>query len=142
METAHCPSPTFPTSEKQGQSHRTSSLLQEEGILAAKLPEKQEVTALQGFRRHPPPGQKCAGESGTHVKEGRDMAPPRWAAGLGRPELKDISGNCPARDMSLHPKAPPVQARRYREENYKYTHSRTKYTNNLTNSLKGPGLSK
>lgn len=45
------------------------------------------------------------------------MAPPRWAAGLGGPELKDISGNCPARDMSLHPKAPPVQARRYREEN-------------------------
>nr|KAF6330324.1 hypothetical protein mMyoMyo1_012314 [Myotis myotis] len=33
------------------------------------------------------------------------MAPPRWAAGLGSPELKDILGNCPARDMSPHPKA-------------------------------------
>lgn len=117
VETVHCPSPTFPNGERQGQSHRTSSLLQEEWILAVKLPEKLEDTALQGFRRHPPPGQKHASESGTHVKGGRDMAPPRWAAGLGSPKLKDISGNCPARDMSPHPKAPPVQARRCREEN-------------------------
>lgn len=47
--------------------------------ISSEPPEKQEDMALQGFRRHPPPGQKRARESGTHVKGGRDMAPPCWA---------------------------------------------------------------
>lgn len=55
---------------------------------------------MQGFRRHSPAGQQLVSESCKHVEGGRDMAPPHWAAGLGSPGWKEVSGSCSARDMS------------------------------------------
>lgn len=55
---------------------------------------------MQGFRRHSPAGQQLVSESCKHMKGGRDTALPHWAAGLGSPGWKDVSGSCSARDMS------------------------------------------